>query len=226
MKDDLLQTKLQRSSVPPDVLVRDRLLEQLNEGLYRPLTLISAPAGCGKSTLASHWTATCDCPSGWVSLDDDDNDLRQFLKYLLATIQQLFPKSKLRSEILLQGERLPATAELARYLLNDLNQVPEFFILVLDDYQSIKESSIHDLVAALLEHPTQTMHLVLLTRKDPSLPIATMRGRGLMTEIRASDLQFMPDEAAAFLSRMLNVAVDADTAALGKGGVKVERVAV
>ena len=81
--------------------------------------------------------------------------------------------------------------------------MPESFILVLDDYQRIKELSVQDLVAALLEHPAQTMHLVLLTRKDPSLPIANMRGRGLVTEIRASDLRFTPDEAAAFLSRMM-----------------------
>jgi LuxR family maltose regulon positive regulatory protein len=149
-----------------------------------------------------------------VSLDNDDKDLRQFLNYLLAAIQRHFPKNELRSETLLKGERLRATGELARYLLNDLNQVPESFILVLDDYQRIKESSVHDLVAALLEHPAQTMHLVLLTRKDPSLPIATMRGRGPETEIRASDLRFTSDEGAAFLSHMLNVAVDDDKAAL------------
>jgi LuxR family maltose regulon positive regulatory protein len=158
--------------------------------------------------------ATCDRPNVWVSLGNDDNDLRQFLNYLLAAIQRLFPENEFHSETLLQGGRLPATAELARYLLNDLQQVPESFILVLDDYQRIEETSVHDLVAVLLEHPAQVMHLVLLTRRDPPLPIANMRGRGLVTEIRASDLRFTPDEAAAFLNRMLNVAVDDATAAL------------
>ena len=214
LRQGIVHTKLQRPLVAPDIVPRDRLLDRLNEGRHRPLTLISAPAGYGKSTLASRWTATCDCPCGWVSLDDDDNDLRQFLNYLLAAIQQRFPKSDLRSETLLDADRLPPTDELARYLLNDLHQVPEPFILVLDDYHHIKETSVNDLVAALLEHPAQTMHLVLLTRQDPSLPIATMRGRGLVTEIRASDLRFTPDEAAAFLSRMLNVVVDETTAAL------------
>ena len=149
-----------------------------------------------------------------MSLDNDDNDLRQFLNYLLAGIKQRFPKSKLRSETFLDADRLPATKELARCLLNDLSQVPDSFIIVFDDYQHITEMSVHDLVASLLEHPVQTMHLVLLTRQDPSLPIATMRGRGLVTEIRASDLRFTPDEAAAFLSRMLNVVVDETTATL------------
>ena len=214
MKDTLLHTKLNRPSVAPDIMPRDRLIKLLDQGRKRPLTLISAPAGYGKSTLASRWTATCDCPFVWVSLDNDDNDLRQFLNYILAAIQQRFPKSDLRSEILLDAERLPPPDELARYLLNDLHQVPEPFILVLDDYQHIKGTSVNDLVAALLEHPVQTMHLVLLTRKDPSLPIATMRGRGLLTEIRASDLRFTPDEAAAFLSRSFNVVVDETTAAL------------
>jgi len=214
MKYDILHTKLNRPPVAPDIFPRDRLIKRLDQWRKRPLTLISAPAGYGKSTLASRWTAISDCPCGWVSLENDDNDLRQFLNYLLAAIQQLFPKSDLRSEILLNTDRLPTTAELARYLLNDLHQVPESFILVLDDYHRITEKSVHDLVAELLKHPAQTMHLVLLTRKDPPLRIATMRGRGLVTEIRASDLRFTPDEAAAFLSRVLNVAVDDATAAL------------
>jgi len=103
MKDDLLQTKLQRSAVPPDVLPRDRLLERLEEGRHRPLTLISAPAGYGKSTLASRWTATCDGPpSGWVSLDESDGDVRMFLSYFLAAIQSLFPKTELSAEVLLE----------------------------------------------------------------------------------------------------------------------------
>lgn len=102
MKDDLLQTKLQRSAVPPDVLPRDRLLERLEKGRHRPLTLISAPAGYGKSTLASRWMATCDGPSGWVSLDESDGDVRMFLSYFLAAIQSLFPKTELSAEVLLE----------------------------------------------------------------------------------------------------------------------------
>ena len=214
MRYALLHTKLNRPSVAPDIVPRDRLIRRLEQGRKRPLTLISAPAGCGKSTLASRWTATCNCPCAWVSLDEGDNDLRQFLSYLVAAIQKLFDKIHLRTETFLEGDRLPPIDELARYLINDLQRVPEPFILVLDDYQHITEASVHDLVAVLLEHPARTMHLVLSTRKDPSLPIAALRGRGLVTEIRASDLRFTPDEAAAFMSKMLDVAFDDATAAL------------
>ena len=110
---------------------------------------------------------------------------------------------------------MPPAADLARHLLNDLHQISEPFNLVLDDYHRIQRGSpVNDLLDEFLAYPPQGMHLVLLTRQDPSLPIATMRGRGLVTEIRASDLRFTPDEAAAFLSRMLNVVVDETTAAL------------
>lgn len=100
----VLRTKLQRPAVAPDILARARLLDRLNEGLQRPLTLISAPAGYGKSTLASRWVAACSCPSGWVSLDESDSDLRTFLMYLLAAIRPIFPKTELRTGALLQAE--------------------------------------------------------------------------------------------------------------------------
>ena len=214
MKYALLRTKLNRPSVAPDILPRDRLIKRLDQARKRPLTLISAPAGYGKSTLVSCWAAICDCPYTWVSLDKGENDLRQFLSYLIAAIQQRFPKCDLRSEIFLNANRLPDAPELAIYLLNDLDQLPESFIFILDDYQHITDTSVHDLVAALIKNPARAMHCVLLTRYDPPFPIAAMRGRGLVTEIRASDLRFTTDEGADFLSKMLNVAIDDATAAL------------
>jgi LuxR family maltose regulon positive regulatory protein len=214
MKPSILYTKLQRPPVAPDIVSRNRLTQLLDEGRKRPLSLISAPAGYGKSTLASHWTATYDGPCGWVSLDKSDNDLRQFLNYLVAAIQPLFPRIELSTKALLAADRLPDAVEMARHLLNDLHQLPASFILVLDDYHSITAPSIHDLVAALLAHPAQALHLVLVTRRDPPLPIAAMRGRGLVTEIRMSDLRFTSTETAAFLNRTPTVAVDDTTAAL------------
>jgi LuxR family maltose regulon positive regulatory protein len=214
VKYSILHTKLNRPSVAPDVLPRERLTKRLDQGRKRPLTLISAPAGYGKSTLASRWLESGDHPFAWVSLDDDNNDLHQFLNYLLAAIQERFPTCDLRSEALLNADRLPPTDKLARYLLNDLHQVPESFIIVLDDYQRIKETRVHDFITALLKNPAGNVHLMLLTRQDPPLPLATMRGRGLVTEIRADDLRFTPDEAAAFLGRMLDVTVDKATADL------------
>ena len=215
MKQNILYTKLQRPPVAPDIVPRDRLLERLNAGLNRPLTLISAAAGYGKSTLASRWVAGCDYPYAWVSLEESDSELQMFLSYVLAAIQTLFPRTDFRTEAILETSQMPPAADLARHLLNDLHQISEPFNLVLDDYHRIQRGSpVNDLLDEFLAYPPQGMHLVLLTRQDPSLPIATMRGRGLVTEIRASDLRFTPDEAAAFLGRMLNVVVDETTAAL------------
>jgi len=215
MNGSILYTKLQRPPVAPDIVPRDRLLDRLNAGLHRPLTLISAPAGYGKSTLASRWVAGCDDPNAWVSLEESDSDLHMFLSYVLAAIRRLFPKTEFLTEAILETSQMPPAADLARHLLNDLHQISEPFKLVLDDYHRIQRGSpVNDLLDEFLAYPPQGMHLVLLTRQDPSLTIATMRGRGLLTEIRASDLRFTPDEAAAFLSRMLNVVVDETTAAL------------
>ncbi len=215
MKGSILYTKLQRPPVATDIVPRDRLLDQLNEGLHRPLTLISAPAGYGKSTLASRWVVACDRPSAWVSLEESDNDLQMFLSYVLAAIQTLFPRTEFRTEAILETSQMPPAADLTRHLLNDLHQISAPFNLVLDDYHRIQRGSpVNELLDAVLAYPPRGMHLVLLTRQDPSLPIATMRGRGLVTEIRASDLRFTPDEAAAFLSRSLNVVVDETAAAL------------
>ena len=215
LKQGILLTKLQRPPVAPDILPRARLLDRLNEGRHRPLTLISAPAGYGKSTLASRWVGVCDSPSGWVSLDESDCDLRMFLRYVLASIRSAFPKLEFRTEALLEASQLPSAAVLAHQLLNDLHQITKPSILVLDDYHHLRgDSPVHDLLTEILAHPPQAMHLVLLTRRDPALPISRLRGRGQVMEIRAADLRFTPEEAAGFLSKMLKVPVDDGTAAL------------
>jgi len=211
----ILPTKLQRPAVAPDILPRARLLDRLNEGRQRTLTLISAPAGYGKSTLASRWVASCDCPAGWVSLDESDSDPRMFLSYVLSSIRSLFPKAELRSEALLEANPLPPVEVLARHLLNDLHEITEPFILVLDDFQLIRgESPLHDLLTQFLIHPPQMAHLVLLTRRDPPLPFSRLRGRGQVNEIRAADLRFTLAEAKKFLKDKLKIPVDDDTAAL------------
>jgi len=213
MENPILRTKLQRPPVAPDTLPRARLLDRLNEGRRRTLTLISAPAGYGKSTLASRWAAACDCPSGWVSLDKRDNDPSTFLSYLLAALQPLFPEAAFRTQALLETIPLPPPSVLAGHLINDLQARSEPFVLVLDDYHYIRDLRVHDLLTELLTHPPPALHLVLVTRSDPPLPSARLRGRGQLAEIRAGDLRFTRSEASAFLSRMLKVAVDDDTAA-------------
>jgi LuxR family maltose regulon positive regulatory protein len=214
VKADILYTKLQRPPIAPDIVPRKRLSDRVEEGRHLPLTLISAPAGYGKSTLASRWAELAGGPCTWLSLDEGDNDLRQFLGYFIAAIKKIFPKIQLKTEPLLEADRLPPEAEVARYLLNDLNQAPEPFTLVLDDYHCITQTAVNELIAQLLAYPSRTMRLILLTRKDPALPIATLRGGGLVTEIRICDLMFTPDEAAAFLHEMLGIDIDMETATL------------
>ncbi len=212
--EPILRTKLHRPPVALDILPRARLLELLNQGRSTPLTLISAAAGYGKSTLASKWIEACDCPSAWVSLDEDDNDLRLFVTYLLSGIRTAFPTVGQEIQTMLSAPSLPRPSVLARTLINDLDTIEEKFILVLDDYHRIHETAIHDLMAEVLRHPLRAMHLVLLTRRDPPLPLMTLRASGQVNEITMEQLRFTRSETAAFLQRALDVSIDDTTAAI------------
>ncbi len=209
----LIRTKLHRPPVAKDHLHRQHLLDRLNRNLHRPLTLVSAPAGYGKSTLVSCWLEACDIPSAWVSLDENDNDLRMFLAYFLTAVQSIFPDTARKTQALLNSADLPPLSILARNLINELDQIDKAFILALDDYHFIGEKAVHDLLNELLNHPPASMHLVLTTRRDPPLPITTLRARGQMTEIRVQELRFSAEETALFLKDTLGATVDEVTAA-------------
>ncbi|MCP4403060.1 MAG: AAA family ATPase, partial [bacterium] len=133
---DIIRTKLHRPPVTNDLVPRTQLLERLEYRRQRPLTLISAPAGYGKSTLASSWLEASEHPGAWVSLDAEDSDLRLFLTYLTAAIHTLFPEAVQQTQALLNAVELPPQKVLARTLLNELAQIQEPFVLVLDDYSS------------------------------------------------------------------------------------------
>jgi len=186
----LVRTKLHRPAVATDICPRARLIEQLNAGAQQPLTLISAPAGYGKSTLASRWLDACECPGAWLSLDEDDNDLRIFVSYFLAAVQTAFPEFGQASQKLLAAVSLPPGSVVARHLLEDLSQIDHPFVLVLDDYHRIHEAAVNDLMTELLQHPSRAMHLVLSTRRDPTLPISTLRARGQVTEVGIQQMCF------------------------------------
>lgn len=209
----LLATKLYRPPVRPDLEPRTRLVERLDHNRHRPLTLISAPAGYGKTILASMWLEACGCPGAWVSLDETDNDLQSFAGYLLAALQSIFPTLELKTPSVLESPVLPLAPVLARYLLNDVEQVTEPFILALDDVHLIRDQAILDLLSELLRHPPHAMHLVLIGRRDPALPIASLRAHRQVTEIRVQDLRFTPEEAARLLGTLLNREIDGATAA-------------
>lgn len=204
----LLMTKLHPPRLTRNAIVRNRLLEQLHEGRERPLTLVSAPAGYGKSTLVGQWLETCDRPSAWLSLDDRDNNLYVFLTYVVAAVRTQFPEALLETATLIEASNLPPVHVLAQTLVNDLAHLPERLILVLDDYHRIEETAIHEFLGELLRHPPQTLHLVLVSRIDPALDLLQLRAHRQMAEVRAKALSFTVEETAAFLEGIVGSTVE------------------
>ena len=195
----------------------------MNEGLHRKLILISAPAGFGKTTLVSEWLADCEQPVAWLSLDEGDNDPTRFLTYLVAALQTIALSKvegiapKIGEGILaaLQSPQPPSTEALLTDLLNEITAIPDNFILVLDDYHVIDSKPVDEALTFLLEHLPPQMHLVITTREDPHLPLARLRARDQLTELRAADLRFTPAEAAEFLNQVMGLNLSAeDIAAL------------
>jgi len=211
----VLATKLYIPPPPPKAVLRPRLIERLNEGLHRKLTLISAPAGFGKSTLVSEWVAGCGRPVAWLSLDEGDSDPTRFLTYLVAALQTI--ASDIGEGVLsvLQSPQSPPIEAILTTLLNEITTVPDSFILVLDDYHVIDAQQVDRALLFLVENLPPQMRLVIATREDPPLPLARLRGRGHLTELRAADLRFTPTEAARFLNQAAGLDLSAeDIAAL------------
>ncbi len=217
MSTPILATKLYIPPPRPNVIPRPRLIERLNKGLATgcKLTLISASAGFGKTTLVSEWVASCGRPIVWLSLDEGDSDPVRFIAYLIAALQTIktgFGEGLLAA---IQSPQPPSTEVILTALLNEITTIPDNFIFVLDDYHSIDSQPVDQSLTFLVEHQSPQMHLVIATREDPSLPLARLRARGQLTELRASDLRFTPAEAAEFLNRMMELNLsDGDVAAL------------
>lgn len=197
----LRRTKFFRPAVPQDLVIRSRLLDKLSQALRHPLTLISAPAGYGKSVMASSFLQTCSLPSAWLSLDAQDDELRIFLDYVLSALDALFPGLLRHTQSLLAGTSLPPVAVITDSLIDELAALDREFILALDDVHVIQAADIYRLLAGLLRHPSQRLHLLLLTRQDPPLGLETLRARDQVSEIRARDLRFTVSEAATFLGQ-------------------------
>lgn len=182
----------------------------------RRLTLISASAGFGKTTLVSEWITDCGRPVVWLSLDEGDNDPIRFISYLVAALQTI--KAGMGEGFLpaLQSPQPPPIESILTTLLNDIATLSDSFILVLDDYHVIDSKPVDEALAFLLEHQPPQMHLVIATREDPHLPLARLRARGQLAELRAADLRFTPSEAAEFLNQVMGLSLSvADIAALG-----------
>jgi LuxR family maltose regulon positive regulatory protein len=211
----ILTTKLYIPPPPPKVVPRPRLSERLNAGLHRKLTLISAPAGFGKTTLVSAWVAGCDRQVAWLSLDEADSDPILFLTYLVAALRTVVPNIGEGLLGVLQSPQPPPTESILTSLLNEITTIPDNFVLVLDDYHVIDAKPIDQALTFLLEHLPPQMHLVIATREDPQLPLARLRARDQLTELRAADLRFTSSEAVGFLNQVMGLNLSAeDIAAL------------
>src|SRR5579859_7467608 len=211
----ILATKLYMPRLRPNVVSRPRLLERLNEGLHRKLTLISAPAGFGKTTLLSEWTLGLGRPVAWLSLDEGDNDPTRFLAYLIAALQTIAPRLGQGVLGALQSPQPPPPDSILTTLLNELTTLPDQIVLVLDDYHLIEAQAVDQALTFLVEHLPPQMHLVIVTREDPHLPLARLRARDHVTELRAADLRFTASESVAFLNQVMGLTLSAaDVAAL------------
>ena len=203
MSAPLLATKLRIPLPRPRIVARPRLIGRLNEGLQRNLTLISAPAGFGKTTLVSEWMAGCARPIAWLSLDENDNDPTRFLRYLVAALQAANPAIGQNIAAALTTSQSLVPDQVMAALINDLALAPHDVVLVLDDFHTIENETIHATFRTLVTHHPPQLHLVLVTREDPPLPLARLRARGQLLELRAHDLRLTPEEAAAFLKDVM-----------------------
>lgn len=199
----LLATKL---FVPPsrvELVPRPALLERLSAAMEARLTLLSAPAGFGKTTLLAEWATTCGWPVAWLSLEEADNDPERFLAYLAAALRRIYPAGEGPAEVA-TGLPLPLEPYLIG-LINGAAAVRTPFALVLDDYHTIQTPAITAGMIFLVEHLPVQMHLLVASRADPPWPLARLRARGELMELRSADLRFTPAESAAFLNNVMNL---------------------
>jgi LuxR family transcriptional regulator, maltose regulon positive regulatory protein len=206
MGDLLVTTKLCVPRVPSNLIARPQLIKELQTTAGRKLTLISAPAGFGKTTLLGEWIARLHCDSGgpfaWVSLDQSDNDLTRFLSYLIAALRIADVEIGEGVAASLRSPEPPRVEAVVGTVVNELAAVAAEVVVVFDDYHTIDEEDVHRAVAFLLEHLPPNVHLVISSRTKPPLPLARLRARGQLAELRAADLRFTLGEAAAFLDKV------------------------
>jgi LuxR family transcriptional regulator, maltose regulon positive regulatory protein len=201
----VLATKLYRPPLRPQLISRLRLVQRLEKSRAGKLTLISAPAGFGKTTLLSEWLAGCGCQAAWVSLDAEDSDPARFLLYLVAALQTVDPQLGKGMMGRLVSPQPPPVESVLTAILNEINTVQDPFVLVLDDYHAISSQQVDDALAFLVEHLPPKMHLVISTREDPPLLLARLRARDQITELRTPDLRFTLDEASQFLNQVMGL---------------------
>ena len=205
----ILATKLHQPALTEKLVQRPGLTRRLNEGLQagRQLTLVSAPAGFGKTTCVSEWLRGLNMPFTWLSLDKADDDPERFLAYLIAALQKFDPNIGLELSSMLASGQIPAAESGVSSLVNDILQTGSPFLLILDDFHLIQDSLILAWMEQLISYQPQNFHLALITREDPALPLARLRASNRMTEVRANDLRFNSEEIGRFLKNGMDVAL-------------------
>jgi len=199
---DILRTKLHSPAIVSGMVPRPHLNNYLTARQVRPLIMVSAPAGYGKSILISSWLKSGDWPGVWISLDKNDSDLRQFLMYFLTAIQDIFPDSCSQSLLMIHAPQLPSISCLLTSISNELGLIKQPFILVLDDFYRINTlSPVNELINHLLERPPLPLHLVIISRRDPPLQLVTLRAKEQLTEIRMQELCFSREETQSLLEK-------------------------
>jgi len=211
MDPPLLKTKLAMPLIRANLVARPKLYKRLTAdlpqeaGFGRKLTLVSAPAGYGKTTIVTQWLDRLPYPVAWLSLDEKDDDPARFLAYLIAALSNVQANFGTKIRELLASPQSPPQDMLTAVLINEITDITEFFVIALDDYQLLGNSVIHQLINTLIENQPTNLHLVIATREDPPFPLSKLRARGQVIEIRQSDLQFSPKEVVEFLSKTVSI---------------------
>lgn len=210
MSTPILTTKLYMPSPRHKAVQRRRLIDQLSAGIHRKLTLVSAPAGFGKTTLVSEWASGSPYPIAWLSLDKRDNDPAHFMMYLVAALKTIVTSIGDGVIGALQSPQPPSIESILTLLLNEITQLSKDVVLVLDDYHLIDAQAIDNAIAFLIEHLPTQFHLVIATRENPALQLARYRAQNQLTELRAVDLRFTISEAGEFLNRVMGLNLSTD----------------
>ena len=205
--DQLLTTKLYIPQIHEDLVPRPQLYQRLDASMSRKLTLVSAPTGFGKSTLVTSWLADRDQSAAWLSLDPGDNDPVRFWSYLVGAIQSLHPQIGVEARQIIAASQLRSTEIVAISLLNDISQLAADLLLVLDDYHIIETGQVHESLSYILEHQPPNLHIILITRVDPSISLARLRVHRQLIEIRAEDLQFSFEEASTLFNEKMGLSL-------------------
>ena len=220
IKTNILAAKLHPPPALQDYVVRSKIINQLESNVLKPLSVISAGAGYGKSVVASQWLGQTQYLNSWIALDDDHNDIRIFLSYLVAAIEKALPGMLENTKNLILSALLPPVKNISNTLINELCDIDEDIILVLDDYHIIKESKVHDLINEWLRFPPPSVHLCIITRRDPPLNIGPLQLAGRMTEVRMEDLSFTNSEISEFYNQVKHI--DLPTESIEKLSNKTE----